>query len=129
LPQIEADRDKVVQVLTNLVDNAIKYTPKGGPVVIRSWLDGSSAHVLVRDRGIGIPPESLETIFERYARVDSPQARGITGTGLGLAIVREIARLHGGRTWAETPSSGGGSMFHLTFPLPVGDANQLNENH
>jgi signal transduction histidine kinase len=116
LPRIEADPDKLVQVLTNLVDNAIKYAPKGGPVVIRSWPDGRHAHVLVRDKGIGIPREALETIFERYTRVDSPQTRGITGTGLGLPIVREIARLHGGRTWAESPPSGG-STFHLTVPL------------
>jgi signal transduction histidine kinase len=116
LPEIEADRDKLVQAMTNLVGNAIKYAPTGGPVVIRSWRDGRSAHVLVRDRGIGIPREALETIFEKYARVDAPQARGIAGTGLGLAIVREIARLHGGRTWAESPHSGG-STFHLTIPL------------
>jgi signal transduction histidine kinase len=121
LPQIEADRDKLVQILTNLVDNAIKYAPKGGPVVIRSWPDGSSAHVVVRDRGIGIPRDALETIFERYIRVDSPQTRGISGTGLGLPIVREIARLHGGRTWAESPPSGG-STFHLTFPLTASRA-------
>jgi signal transduction histidine kinase len=112
---LRADRDKIVQALTNLIDNAIKYSPDGGVVVIRSFFEDDLAHIIVRDHGIGIQPDILETIFERYTRGESPQSRSIAGTGLGLPIVREIARLHGGRTWAESPTSGG-STFHLTIP-------------
>jgi signal transduction histidine kinase len=110
-----ADRDKIVQVLTNLINNAIKYSPAGGAVVVGSHFEDDVAHVTVRDQGIGIAPEALETIFERYTRAESPQSRGIPGTGLGLPIVREIARLHGGRAWAES-QPGGGSTFHVTIP-------------
>lgn len=84
-------------------------------MVVRSYFQDDVAHISIRDHGIGIPPEALETIFERFTRTESAQSRQIPGTGLGLPIVREIARLHGGRIWAERPT-GVGSIFHLTLP-------------
>jgi len=74
------------------------------------------AHLRVRDEGMGIPPEALETVFERYARIESTATRYIAGTGLGLPIVRQIVELHGGRVWAES-TPGEGSTFHVTIPV------------
>ena len=115
------DRDKLTQVLTNLLDNAVKYSPSGGEIVIITRREGENAHLLVRDRGIGIPKEFLETIFERYRRVESGATRGIKGTGLGLPIVRQIVLLHGGTVWVES-SVGEGSVFHVTLPLAPASA-------
>lgn len=116
LPALPGDRDKLAQVVVNLVSNAVKYAPDGGEVVIGTRLDGSEAHLWVADRGVGIPPEALETIFDRYARVESSEHRRAKGTGLGLPIVREIVTMHGGRVWA-TSVVGRGSEFHVALPL------------
>jgi signal transduction histidine kinase len=116
LPPLPADRDKLTQVVVNLLSNAIKYSPDGGEVAVGTRRAGAEAHLWVRDRGVGIPPAALEVIFERYTRVEGGSHRYIKGTGLGLPIVREIARLHGGRAWAES-EVGRGSVFHLALPL------------
>jgi PAS domain S-box-containing protein len=116
LPPVPGDRDRLVQVLTNLVDNAIKYSPQGGDVVVETRRVGEEARLAVRDRGVGIAPEALETVFERYARVGSGAGTAIPGTGLGLPIAREIVALHGGRIWAES-EPGQGTTFHVIFPL------------
>jgi len=79
-------------------------------------VEGAAAHLVVRDHGMGIPNEALETIFERYGRVESRATRYIRGTGLGLPIVRQIVQLHGGTVWAES-TVGEGSLFHVTLPL------------
>jgi signal transduction histidine kinase len=116
LPPLTGDRDKLKQVLTNLLSNAVKYSPEGGEIVLCSRAEGDRAHVLVRDRGMGIPPEALEQVFERFSRVESGTNRYIQGTGLGLPIVRQIVRMHGGRAWAES-ALGEGSTFQFTMPL------------
>jgi signal transduction histidine kinase len=116
LPRLLADRDKLTQVLVNLLDNAIKYSPDGGDVVVGARTDGERMQLWVRDHGLGIPPDALETIFERYARVESTRHQLIRGTGLGLPIVRQIVELHGGRVWVES-TYGLGSTFHVTLPL------------
>jgi signal transduction histidine kinase len=112
---VSADRDKLTQVMANLLSNAVKYSPDGGEIVVSTRVEGSAAHVLVRDHGMGIPKAALETIFERYGRVESLATRHIQGTGLGLPIVRQIVQLHGGAVWAES-SVGEGSVFHVRLP-------------
>jgi two-component system phosphate regulon sensor histidine kinase PhoR len=115
LPHITGHRDRLVQVVTNLVDNAVKYSPQGGEIIIAARREADAIHVEVRDQGIGIPAHDLETIFDRYARVETEGTRRIRGTGLGLSIVREIIGAHGGRVWAESEPSGG-STFHVILP-------------
>ena len=112
---MSGDRDKLTQVIANLLNNAVKYSPNGGEIVVSTRAEGSSAHVVVRDHGMGIPKEALETIFERYGRVESLATRHIQGTGLGLPIVRQIVQLHGGAVWVES-TVGEGSVFHVTLP-------------
>lgn len=116
LPSLSADRDRMTQVITNLVSNAVKYSPAGGDVVIRAEPRDGAVHVSVSDHGIGIPQASLDSVFERFARVDSKETRAIRGTGLGLAIVRQIVELHGGRVWVDS-EVGKGSTFHVTMPV------------
>jgi signal transduction histidine kinase len=116
LPSINADRDRLTQVASNLLNNAVKYSPTGGRIIVKSRAEGDQVRIEVRDEGLGIPPEALETIFERYSRVDSQATKDIPGTGLGLPIVRQIVQLHGGRVWAES-ELGRGSVFHVSLPL------------
>jgi signal transduction histidine kinase len=113
--EVSADRDKLTQVMANLLSNAVKYSPEGGEIVVSTRLEGNTAHVVVRDHGMGIPKAALETIFERYGRVESLATRHIQGTGLGLPIVRQIVQLHGGAVWVES-TVGEGSVFHVTLP-------------
>src|SRR6266581_9253758 len=113
--EVSADRDKLTQVMANLLSNAVKYSPDGGEIVVSTRVEGNTAHVVVRDHGMGIPKAALETIFERYGRVESLATRHIQGTGLGLPIVRQIVQLHGGAVWVES-TVGEGSVFHVTLP-------------
>jgi signal transduction histidine kinase len=116
LPPIQADRDRMTQVASNLLNNAVKYSPTGGRITMTTRAGGGELRFDVRDEGLGVPPDALETIFERYSRVDSQATRDIQGTGLGLPIVRQIVGLHGGRVWAES-ELGRGSVFHVVLPL------------
>jgi len=116
LPVLQADRDKITQVITNLVRNAVKYAPDAPEIRVTSALDGGDAHIRVTDHGPGLPSDALEKVFERYYRVGNAAERGIEGTGLGLPIVRAIVELHGGRTWAES-ELGKGATFHFTLPI------------
>jgi len=112
---VEADRDKVEQILTNLVSNAIKYSPKGGDVVIGAHAEGEEVVVYVRDQGLGMGPEEIGRLFQRYQRVDRDAIKGIRGTGLGLYLVRGLVEVHGGRVWAES-QPGEGSTFYFSLP-------------
>ncbi|MEX2046087.1 MAG: GAF domain-containing protein [Chloroflexota bacterium] len=116
LPRIVADRDRLTQLVSNLLNNAVKYSPTGGRITVTTRADGDQLRIDVRDEGMGIPPDALETVFERYARVDSQATRGIQGTGLGLPIARQIVSLHGGKVWVES-EMGRGSVFHVVLPL------------
>jgi signal transduction histidine kinase len=116
LPQVQADRDRMTQVASNLLNNAVKYSPTGGRITVTTRADGPELRLDVRDEGLGIPPDALETIFERFSRVDSLATKDIQGTGLGLPIVRQIVQLHGGKVWAES-ELGKGSVFHVVLPL------------
>ena len=114
LPPVLADAERVRQVITNLVHNAIKFTPPGGHVVVSARRVGEDLVLSVRDTGIGIPAEELPRIFERFYKVDRARAGG--GTGLGLAIAKHIVQAHGGRIWAESVE-GKGSTFSFTLPV------------
>lgn len=116
LTSVQGDRDKLTQVLLNLLSNASKYTFDGSPILIGSRREGDTVHLFVQDHGIGIPQEKLEEIFEHYTRVESNSTRYIGGTGLGLPIIRQIMELHHGKVWA-TSTIGAGSTFHVMFPL------------
>jgi signal transduction histidine kinase len=116
---VTADRDHLEQVLNNLVTNAIKYSPTGGPVTIDVRPDDGGVRISVSDRGIGIPEKELEAIFGLFYRSPDRTARDAAGMGLGLYISKEIISRHGGRIWAE--SAGHGSVFHVVLPrVPAG---------
>jgi len=116
LQSLLGDSDRLTQVVTNLISNAIKYSPSGGAVELRTERAGTTATLTVTDHGMGIPTEQLEKIFERYSRVETAETRGIQGIGLGLPIVRQIVLLSRGKVWA-TSESGQGSVFHVQLPL------------
>ncbi|MDQ3699652.1 MAG: cell wall metabolism sensor histidine kinase WalK [Chloroflexota bacterium] len=119
LPMVWADPARVVQVLINLLHNAIKFTPAGGRVTLRAAPDADGIRFTVIDSGIGIAPGDLPRIFERFYKVDKSRASG--GTGLGLAIAKHIIQAHGGRIWAESSGDGSGATFSFTLPLtPAG---------
>jgi signal transduction histidine kinase len=116
MPVITADNDRLSQVITNLVDNALKYTPAGGQIVVRARSQSGRVEVEVEDSGPGIPPAQLERIFERFYQLDkSRRGGGGRGVGLGLAIAREIIRAHGGEIAAHN-SAAGGSVFVVKLP-------------
>jgi signal transduction histidine kinase/ActR/RegA family two-component response regulator len=115
--RILADPARVQQILWNLLSNAIKFTPKGGRVDVRLNQVGSMAQITVTDSGIGIEPEFLPYVFDRFRQADSSVARKYSGLGLGLAIVRELVELHGGSVKAESAGIERGSTFTLTFPI------------
>jgi signal transduction histidine kinase len=117
MPEVAGDGDRLAQVITNLVSNAIKYTPSGGKVSVCTQATNGGVELVVSDNGIGIPPEDLPRIFERFYQVD--KARGPRrGTGLGLAIVAEIVHAHGGKIMASSAGPGQGSTFTLWLPSP-----------
>jgi signal transduction histidine kinase len=125
LPPVKGDRDRFVQILTNLVSNAHKYTPEGGSIAIRArrWSDGRGGvgegeFVLcaVSDTGVGIAPADQERLFTKYFRADDPAVRGVAGTGLGLIITKSLVELHGGEIWVES-ELGKGSTFAFTVPV------------
>ncbi len=113
--QVAVDRDRVVQVLTNLLDNALKFSAPGEAVRVAVVPREGGALVTVSDEGPGIAAEHLEAIFERFHQVDNAPTRHMRGTGLGLAIARHIVQLHGGRIWAAS-EPGAGSTFSFTLP-------------
>ncbi len=114
----DIDPGRIEQVLTNLIGNAIKYSPQGGPVTIALWEETATHEIgiSVRDRGIGIPQSQHAQIFGRFMRADNAQAWGISGTGLGLYICRELVERHGGQLWFESRENVG-STFFLTLPI------------
>jgi len=114
LPQVLADEGRIEQVLLNLIHNAIKFTPPGGRIDITAKLYGNKLSVSVSDTGVGISPDDLPRVFERFYKADRARAGG--GTGLGLAIARHVVEAHGGLIWAESVE-GKGSTFSFTLPL------------
>lgn len=113
-PIIEADAGRIEQVLTNLVDNAVKYSPEGGLTTVRGEVLDDDVVVSVTDQGTGISPEDLDRLFDRFFRASSGRRR-VSGTGLGLPISSSIVRAHGGRIWAES-TVGEGTTLAFTLP-------------
>jgi two-component system phosphate regulon sensor histidine kinase PhoR len=116
LPPVLADAERIQQVVTNLVHNAVKFTPSGGEVMISAAVSKDEVVVSVRDTGVGIPANDLPRIFERFYKADHARSGG--GTGLGLAIAKHIVQGHGGRIWAES-IEGRGSTFYFSLPTVI----------
>ena len=118
---LKGDESKLSQVVYNLIDNAIKYTPEGGAVTVTLAADSRNVSLRVQDNGIGIPEEDIAHIFDRFYRVDKARSRATGGTGLGLSIVRQMVQLHGGDIQVESTANQG-SVFTVTLPIRKGDA-------
>jgi signal transduction histidine kinase len=116
IPDIAADRRRLAEVLQNLLDNAMQYTPAGGQIMVSACADGSEVIFTVSDTGIGIPRADQSRIFERFYRVDVARSREVGGTGLGLSIAKHLVEVHGGRIWVESEVSQG-SQFHFSVPI------------
>jgi len=116
LSTVRADADRLHQVLANLISNAIKFSPKGGVVTVRARQVANEIVVEVADQGIGIPPDVIPQLFQKFYRVENTETRSIGGTGLGLALVKDIITAHGGQVWVESQLNVGSSFF---FSLPV----------
>ena len=112
---VYGSRDELYSAFTNLVYNAVQYTPAGGSIEIRWYRDNAGAHLDVEDAGIGIPPQHVERIAERFYRVDSGRSRESGGTGLGLAIVKHVLSRHGGSLHIDSEVDKG-SVFRCDFP-------------
>jgi PAS domain S-box-containing protein len=115
LPLVNIDPIRINQVLTNLIGNAIKFTPKNGRITVEAIFGSEEIRVSVADTGIGIPKEALDKIFDKFYQVHERTHTDISGTGLGLSIAKEIVQLHGGKIWAES-EKGKGAKFTFTLP-------------
>jgi signal transduction histidine kinase len=120
-PILDADPHRIEQVLRNLLDNAIKYSPDGGLIIVRGEVHEDEVVVSVADQGIGIAPEHLNRLFEKFFRAESGLGRHVVGSGLGLPIAQTIVESHGGRIWAES-QVGEGSTLYFTLPLEAPSA-------
>jgi signal transduction histidine kinase len=116
LPEIEADEQRMTQVLFNLMSNALRHTPAGGTITTNAELRDGHVLVSVRDTGTGIAPEDLPHVFERFYRADRSRARSTGGSGLGLTIAKQIVEAHGGQIWVQS-WLGAGSTFAFNLPL------------
>ncbi len=117
LPTVWADRDRAIQVLTNLLTNALRYTPAPGRVTATAASDARAVTFRVTDSGIGFPPEEAARLFERFYRVDKSRSRALGGSGIGLTIARALVEAMGGQIAASSPGPGQGSTFSFTLPL------------
>jgi signal transduction histidine kinase len=138
LPCVNADPDALEKILVNLVGNALKFTDAGGRITVHAVLDDAPGNmrepasdaaapasdcirITVADSGIGIPPDQLGRVFDRFAQVDGSATRRHEGTGIGLSLVHELTALHGGRAWATSEGLGHGTQFHVTLPRGTAD--------
>ena len=119
LPPIAADRVQILQVLDNLITNALRYGEPGTPVEVLATLEDEMVHLRVVDQGEGIPPEHIKRLTERFYRVDTSRSRSLGGTGLGLSIVKHIVERHRGRLTIES-EVGKGTIVHVLLPVAAG---------
>jgi two-component system phosphate regulon sensor histidine kinase PhoR len=126
LPPIRGDRQRIIQILTNLVENALKFTPSGGAVRVRAKVEGVMLMISGSDTGVGIPALALSRVFARFYQVDGAAGRARSGTGLGLAIAKQFVELHGGRIWVVS-KPGAGTTFSFTLPLAGPDDPPLDD--
>jgi signal transduction histidine kinase/CheY-like chemotaxis protein len=122
LPLVMADTNAILQVVLNMLGNARRYSPDGGPIKVSGRVTDGVVEVSIQDHGLGIPPEALPKLFTKFFRVASPDRRQISGTGLGLAISRRIIEVHGGGVGAESAGPGKGSRFYFTLRVVPADA-------
>jgi CheY-like chemotaxis protein len=118
--RLRADPTRLEQVLTNLLNNAARYTPEGGRIWLTAAQEGGEAVVRIRDTGIGIPPEMLSRIFGLFSQVERTQERAGGGLGIGLCLVKSLTEMHGGTVEARSDGPGQGSEFVVRLPLPTG---------
>jgi two-component system phosphate regulon sensor histidine kinase PhoR len=111
------DEGKILEVVINLLSNAAKFSKAGGKIFVSTQALGEFVQVCVRDEGIGIDPDDLPHIFEKFHRALSKEAAAVRGTGLGLALSKTIIEAHGGKIWAVSSGRGKGAVFHFTLPL------------
>jgi two-component system phosphate regulon sensor histidine kinase PhoR len=116
MSDLQIDKDKIVAVLVNMLGNAAKYTPEKGHVTMRVKLDEAQLQVLVEDTGVGIAPDELPKVFDKFFRSNDPRVQGETGTGLGLSLAREVVRIHGGEITVESVVEQG-TTFMATIPV------------
>ena len=116
LPPVQLDYLEIEQVLTNLIENAVYYTPSDSPIGMSVRIEGDQMVISVADRGPGIPPADLERVFDKFYRVLGGSAERPAGSGLGLAVSKGLVEAHGGHIWAEN-REGGGAVFRFTLPL------------
>jgi two-component system phosphate regulon sensor histidine kinase PhoR len=114
--RVRGDARRLAEVLQNILDNAVQYTPPGGSITVCASVEGRSARIAVTDTGIGIPHDEQQRIFERFYRVDAARSREAGGTGLGLSIAKHLAEAHGGRIEVQS-EVGRGSTFSILLPL------------
>jgi CheY-like chemotaxis protein len=126
LPLVRADSDSIFRVVANLLSNARKYSPNGGPIVVSAILVDGMVEVSVEDEGLGIPADAVNHLFHKFYRIDTADRRTIKGTGLGLAISKNIIEAHGGKVAAESAGLGKGSRFSFTIPM-VRDQAQIGD--
>jgi two-component system, OmpR family, sensor histidine kinase KdpD len=125
LPAVELDYLEIDQVLTNLIENALRYTPAQSPIEVSVQARDGQIEISVADRGPGIPPEEMNYIFDKFYRVRAMDATARTsGSGLGLAVCKGLVEAHGGRIWAEN-RTGGGAMFRFTLPITIAKGDKI----
>jgi CheY-like chemotaxis protein len=114
---VEGDRTRLAQVFTNLLSNAVKYTERGGRIELGVAVERDMAVVTIRDNGIGIPPDRLESVFEMFSQVEAALERSRGGLGIGLALTRQLVQMHGGTVRAHSEGPGLGSRFQVLLPF------------
>src|SRR4029078_9802374 len=124
IPLLRQDVIKLQQILSNLVSNAIKFTPEGGRVVLKAEVDAADVVLTVADTGVGIAPEEQELVFEKFRQAGNPLTRAHEGTGLGLSIVRELTKLMGGEVTMRS-ELGRGTTFTVRLPLQLSEEPRL----